>query len=311
MSSWRNILLAAALGLVACCAPSTASAGLIASANSTPATPIPLATGQLIVSDDLNGDSGRPATLLAEYDPTYHTLITSADLPSSLGNGLASELLGIPLRPNGSAYFRVTGAPDTLFIGDQTQSGRYSYQFNVYDAHHNLIQTIGPTFENVAPGMIDNIWLNPSSDPRRVGGTVDVILNNVIGPGTGNSIDFFQFTGLAAGQAFTAKFDASAFPGMLGVFNSAFSLIAVSNPNDPAGTLSGHADALGHVIIGVTGAGDTQFTGQHADTGAYTLQVIPSGVTPEPSTAVLAGLGATLAALLWQRRRRAVARTPE
>ncbi len=196
MASWSNnlwpyMLRTSAIGTALLCALATAQAGPVGHEQRLSAgdSCLHLTSGQLIVSDNLNGDVGRPATILGEYsDPRYQTLLASNTTGSVLGNGQASELTGIPLRSNGSAYFRVSGAPDSNFTGQQTQSGSYSYQFDIFDAQHNLIQSIAPAFENVVPGMIDNIWLDPSSDPRRVGGTVNVTLNNVIGPGTGDSL---------------------------------------------------------------------------------------------------------------------------
>ena len=303
MSCWPHILRIAAISLVWLCAQSTLEAGPLATANSTPATALALTSGKLIVSDDLNGNVGRPATILGEFeDSRFQKLLTSDAAGSVLGNGLASQLIGVPLRFNGSAYFRVSGAPDVNFTGEQTQSGSYSYQFNVYDAQHNLIQTIAPQFENVTPGMVDNIWLDPSTDPRRVGGTVDVLLNNVIGPGTGDSRDFFVFSGLQPFQPFSAKIDVATFPAMIGQFNNSNVLVSKSSPADPTATITGHADALGRVLIGVTGAPDSGFTGQHSEVGTYTLEVVPVTV-PEPSTALLLVVGAALAGC-WRRCRR-------
>ncbi len=303
MSWWPNILRISVIGLVGLCALATAQGGSLAMTNSTPATALRLTPGQLIVSDDLNGNVGRPATILGEFeDPRYQRLLLSDINSSVLGNGLASQLIGVPLRFNGSAYFRVTGAPDVQFTGEQTQSGSYSYQFDIFDAQHHLIESIAPEYENVVAGMIDNIWLDPSSDSRRIGGTVNVTLNNVIGPGTGDSRDFYVFAGLHPFQAFTARIDVATFPAMIGMFNSSNILVTKSNPTDPTATLTGHADALGRVLIGVTGAPDTGFIGQHSEVGTYTLEVLPVNV-PEPSTAVLVVLGATLAGC-WRQRRR-------
>ena len=35
---------------------------------------------------------------------------------------------------------RVTGAGDSAFDGSQNQSGRYSYQFSLYDSHGTLLE---------------------------------------------------------------------------------------------------------------------------------------------------------------------------
>jgi hypothetical protein len=298
-----------AVALVSHCALGTAGASSLSTANSSPNTPLVLTSGQLIVNDALDGNVGRPSTLLGEYDPAYHTLITSNQNGSPLGNGQASQLVGVPLRPNGSAYFRVTGAGDTQFNGTQTQLGRYSYQFNLFDAHHNLVTALPAQYDSVIPGMIDNVWLDPNSDPRLVGGTVDMTLNNIVGPGTGDSRDFFVFTGLQPGQAFTARLDFAAFHGLVGLFDNAHNLTVESNPADSTGTVTGHADQNGRVLIGVTGAPDTQFIGQHAETGAYTLEVIPVNV-PEPTAGLLLGLGGLIAGLGYARRHRRRRRVP-
>lgn len=303
MSSWSQLVRSVTIGIACLCALASAQAGPVVINNNTPATAYSLTTGQLIVSDSLNGNVGRPATILGQFeDSRYLTLLSSNTNGSPLGNGFASQLVGVPLRFNGSAYFSVTGAPDATFIGAHTQTGLYTYQFDVFDAQHNLIESIAPEFENVSAGMIDNIWLDPSADPRRVGGTVDVTINNLVGPGTGNSRDFWIFSGLAPFQDFTAKIDASTFAVMIGQFNGANALVTKSLSNDPTATISGKADALGRVKIGVTGVPDTGFIGQHALTGTYTLELLPVSV-PEPSTAALAIIGGAVG-LWWRMRRR-------
>lgn len=243
-----------------------------------------LAAGQLKVSDNLNGNVGRPNTLLGVYDPAFRALSLSDNDSSPVGNGLGSQLLNVPLRPNGSAYFRITGAPDTQFNGLQTETGRYSVRFDLYDKNHNFIETLPLINENVAPGMVDNLWIDPSSDPRRIGGTVDVTVNNVVGPGTGDSLDFFQFSGLQPNQPFTARVDNAAFHALIGQFDSAGQLLKSSNPGDTLGFFTGVADRFGRALIGVTGGGDSAFKGEHADTGTYTVELL---AVPEPGTLVL------------------------
>ncbi len=243
MSRWPSILCASVIGVVCLSAPAGASP---LPANDTPATATLLAPGQWVVSDDLNGNVGRPATILGEYeDSQYLTLLQSDTNSSVLGNGQASQLIGVPLRFNGSAYFRVTGAPDVNFTGHHTQSGTYSYQFDLFDAHHNPIESISAEYEDVVAGTFDAIWLDPTTDPRRIGGTVNVTLNNVIGPGTGDSLDFFLFAGLQPFQSFTAQIDTATFPVMIGQFNNASVLLNSSNPVDTTATLVGQADAQG------------------------------------------------------------------
>jgi hypothetical protein len=296
MSWLRNTLLA---GVLCLSHVATVPAAMVTSGS--PATTV--LSGQLVVSGSLDGNVGRPDTFLQEFDPAYQHVLASDDNSSTIGNGLASELTA-PLRTNGSAYFRVFGPSDSSapFNWGPNNWGLYTYQFTVYDVHHNLIQTLPPQMENVWPGMVNNIWLDPSSDPRRGGGTVTVTLNNVVGAGAGDSRNYYSFTGLQAGQPFTARIDAASFPGLIGLFDSNYNLTATSIPGSTTVTVAGHADPLGRVLIGVTGADDTQFTGQHAESGTYTIEVIPTAV-PEPSSVVLLGLGGALASLYWQSRR--------
>jgi hypothetical protein len=266
--------------------------------NNRPTQATILNAGQLTVADSLNGNSGRPNTLLASSDPAFREILAVDDNSSPLGNGFASKLTGVPLQPNGSAYFRVTGAPDATFTGNQTQSGSYSVRFDLYDAQHNFFETLPLDFEGVSPGMFDFIWFNPPkvTEPQRVGGTVDVTINNVVGPGTGDSLDYFWFSGLRPGQQFTARLTAD-FGALIGLYSGVNNLVAVSHPGDAAPTLIGNADAQGRILIGVSGGNDTGFKGEHVDAGQYLLTVIPAVTVPEPSSVVLLALGGTLAML--------------
>ena len=253
--------------------------------------------------DDLNGNVGRPDTLLGAYDPAFHTLSASDDNSSAAGNGTASELVGVPLRTNGSAYFRVTGKADTSFTGNHTQSGTYSVRYDLFDAHGVLFKTMPLEFENVAPGMVDNIWLDPPStpEPQRAGGTVNVTINNIVGPGTGDSLDFFLFSGLLPFQKFDAMVTGAEFPALLGLFNTQTRVLVSSNSDVMPG-LVGFADSQGRVLVGVSGKPDSLFKGAHAEVGDYTVEIIPV-VVPEPSAGVLLIVGGALAGFLARRRR--------
>jgi hypothetical protein len=296
----RNLRLAFTATLISLSAVASGRATMLN--NTTPAKAIVLTPGQFIVDGALNGTAASPSTLIGEYDPAYHTLIaSSASTISPLVNA-ASESLSVPLRLNGSAYFRVTGAPDTAFTGAQNQLGKYSVEFDLYDSHHNLFQTMPLIFDDVVPGMLDNIWLDPDSDPRRAGGSVTITVTNLVGPGTGHSLDYYVFTGLQPDQPFTATFNNVGFNALIGLFNNANQLTATSQSVNGVPVLVGTADHQGRALIGVTGAGDSQFKGLHDQTGQYGLELIVAP-TPEPSSAVLLGLGATLAGFHWRRRR--------
>ncbi len=276
--------------------------------NNTPAKATKLSAGQLVVHDDLNGNVGRPDTLLGAYDPAFRTLSASDDNSSAAGNGTASKLVGVPLRTNGSAYFRVTGKEDAVFVGDHVRSGSYSVRYELFNAQGVLFKTMPLEFENVAPGMVDNVWLDPPSiaEPQRAGGTVNVTINNIVGPGTGDSLDYFLFSGLLPNQKFDAMVIGADFPALLGLFNTQTRLLLSSNSDIMPG-LVGFADSQGRVLVGVSGKPDSLFKGEHAEVGDYTVEIIPV-IVPEPSAGVLLIAGGALAGF-WARRRRQSRRT--
>lgn len=275
--------------------------------NNLPSMATVLPGGQLVVHDDLNGNVGRPDTILGLYDPAYSTLMASDDESSPLGNGHASRLLGVPVRSNGSAYFRVTGAPDSTFVSNHMQSGQYSVRYDVRNPMGDLVPEKSFTeYESVSPLSLDNVWMNPSAPPAGflnwTGFTVDVTVNNVVGPGTGDSLDFFVFTGLAPFATISATITDAEFDALIGIYNN--NTLALSSVGGPP-TLVGQADAAGNVKIGVTGLGDDTFGGAHALVGEYTLAV---AVVPEPATLVLLSTGAALCGAWWLRKRHSIPR---
>jgi hypothetical protein len=297
-----TILAAATVAWLLCISPSDAAL-ITSDGNNTPAKATKLSSGQLVVHDDLNGNVGRPDTLLGAYDPAFRALAASNDDGSPAGNGTASTLVGIPLRSNGSAYFRVTGKEDTTFVGDHDQAGSYSVKYELFDSRGVLFKTMPLEYENVAPGMVDNIWLDPPStpEPQRAGGTVNVTINNIVGPGTGDSLDFFLFSGLLPNQKFDAMVTGADFPALLGLFNPQTRLLIASN-SDASPGLIGFADSQGRVLVGISGKPDALFKGEHAEVGDYTVEIIPE-LVPEPSTNLLLIVGGALTGF-WARRRR-------
>jgi hypothetical protein len=154
---------------------------------------------------------------------------------------------------------------------------------------------------------LDSIWNLPdNSIPNWTGYTADVTVNNVVGPGTGDSLDFFLFSGLTPNTPFLATLPVAEFDGVLGHYSSANVLLATSTLVEGVPTVAGVADNLGRAKIGVTGLGDSAFVGAHVEVGAYTLQIVE---VPEPAGAILAACGAGLAGLYWiGRRKRAAAK---
>jgi hypothetical protein len=291
----RQKLLTALVATVAAASALPLCASSIYEPNNAPNKAFALPAGQLVVNDDLNGNVGRPDTILGLYDPSYTILMDSDDDTSGFGNGHGSELLDVPLRPNGSAYFRVTGAPDATFVGAHSQLGKYSVTYKIRPPVGEPMPEIVKT-EWVMPGLLDNVWLNPDlSKPDWTGYTVDVRVNNVEGPGSGDSLDFFVFSGLGAAKPFMATLTAE-FQGKIGLYDDFNNLVATSQLIGGVQTISGFANALGKVKLGVTALVDTDFIGEHAEVGAYTLTVVP-----EPAAGVLALSGAAaICGLLWQ-----------
>ncbi|MGD9723897.1 MAG: PEP-CTERM sorting domain-containing protein [Pirellulales bacterium] len=272
--------------------------------NNTAGSATILNSGTLIVSDNLNGNAGRPDTLLGLYNASYTTLLASDNNGSTLGNGFASQLVDVPLNGNGSAYFRITGFADANFIGGHTQAGQYYVRFDLYDSNHNFFKTLPLEFDGVIPGFVDNIWIDPPAipEPQRVGGTVTVTVQNIVGPGTGDSVDFFWFSGLDPGQSFTAMLSTANFNARLGLFGGPSNTLQTSSEGAHP-SVSGIADGLGRALFAVTGAGDTNFLGVHAQAGDYTLVVLPA-IVPEPSSIVLLACGGAAAGLTFRRRRK-------
>lgn len=305
MQRIRRQPLAWMMGLVLLSASARATAAPIFEPNNTRPQATVLNPGTFVVNDSLNGAPGRADTLLGQFDSSYHTLIRSDNNSSPLGNGFASKLTGVPLGDNGSAYFSITGAGDTNFTGNHSQSGKYYVQFDLYDASHNFFKTLSLEYESVEPGMFDNIWIDPPlvPEPERVGGTVDITVNNLVGPGTGDSLDFFWFSGLQPGQAFTATLTTSTFDALIAQFDALGNLLAQSNPLAGIQTFNGLADAQGRALLAVTGRADVNFKGEHAAAGTYTLAIVPT-LVPEPGTAGLLAVGGASAALVWRRRRK-------
>jgi hypothetical protein len=301
-SMTRCLTLLAGLALLG--GATRAAAAPIFEPNNTKATATVLTPGTLVVNDSLNANVGRPDTVLGHYDPAYSTLLGFDDNDSPLGNGFASRMEMVPLELNGSAYFRVTGANDFSFIGAHTQLGKYYVQFDLYDSDHVFFKTLSLEFEHVSPGMVDNIWIDPPTvpEPERAGGFVTATVQNIVGPGSGDSVDFFLFTGLVPNVAFTAVVSNATFDARLGWFGGPSNALLSANEGAMP-TIAGTADALGRALLAVSGAGDANFGGVHAKTGTYTLTVLPM-VVPEPGSLVLAAIGALGALVVWRRRRR-------
>ena len=266
------------------------------------ATPLP--PGQTMVDDSLDGAAGRVDTLLGHFDPGFFNLLDSDDNSSKFGNGFASGLNGLSLTPDGSIFFAVTGTENVLFdpdIGSHTQIGSYQVYLDYYDSGGEFLETVIMGVESLQLDM-DTIWQFGNLD--RVGGSVDIHLDNLLGLGNGDPIDFFLFTGLPAGQPFTAEITTAQFEAGLGLFDAAGGNQLDFDIDTGPGMLpliSGFVPLTGQIVLAVTGASDPDFEGEHAEVGLYSLKVF---AVPEPNAAALLALGGLLSLLLvWRRKK--------
>jgi hypothetical protein len=298
----RHLTLVVSTGLALAAGGARAWADSIYESNNTVGTAAILPSGQLVVMDDLNGNAGRPDTVLGLYDAAYSTLLDVDNDGSTTGNGTASQLTLVPLDIHGGAYFRHSGYPDTSFITAHSQLGQYYVQFDLYTSAHAYFKTLSLEYESVEPGFLDNVWVDPPAapEPERIGGFVTATVQNIVGPGTGDSLDFFWFTGLGADMPFEAELTIHTFDALLAWFGGPNNQL-ITFDGGPNPKISGIADGLGRALIAVSGGGDNLFKGEHAKTGDYTLLVTP---VPEPASIALAAIGTVLAMLVRPRRRK-------
>ncbi len=236
-----------------------------------------LAPGALTVADELTpAVVGFPDTLLGVRN-LFGSVYGVDDDGSPVGNGLASGLGGVPTN-SGSIDFSVTGYTDESFVGDHTEFGQYRVFIDVYDFFDDFIETITAD-RTMQPGVVDDFYYEGDFDWN--GGSYDVYIDNTIG-GAAADMDFFTFTGLSPGAAFTAQ---TADPLMstvdtrLGWFDEFGSVIDVDDDSG-AGFLSlldGVVPASGMLTFGVTGQGDNDFLGDHNAEGTYELRLTLGG----------------------------------
>jgi hypothetical protein len=145
--------------------------------------------------------------------------------------------------------------------------------------------TNGDCQDSLYPSEVDNHWLNP--DPSREGGTANVHIDNVVGPGSGDSMDFWLLADLPVDQPFVAAITDAGFDPVLGQFDGEVQ-VAVDGDGTTLPQLEGHVPASGQLLLGVTGFDDLAFEGEHTQVGPYTLRVC---IIPEPTSVVLLALG--------------------
>lgn len=239
--------------------------------NNTFATATVLPSGVLSVADELTPPS-FPDTILGVRDH-FGGVYASDDNGSPYGDGNASGLGFVPTN-SGVIDFVVTGWPDFDFFGSHAESGFYEVFVDVYDFFGDPVDSFSEV-RFLEPGVMHDFYY---SDFEWINGNYDVYIDNTIG---NFDVDFFTFTGLTPGAAFTAETldpDENNIDTYLGWFDNSGLLIGEDDDGGggPSGWLSlieGVVPEDGTLTFAVTGYGDINFDGDHADTGTYELQL--------------------------------------
>jgi hypothetical protein len=164
--------------------------------NETFATSTVLSPGILSVLDALaDTNPSIPDTVLGVRDQ-FGSIYATDDDGSPLGDGTASGIGGVPTN-SGSIDFAVSGHPDFTFDGSHSEQGSYRVYVDVYDFFGDLVDELSED-RSLQPGIVHNFSF---SDFDWIGGDYDVYIDNLI---AASDVDFFTFTGLTPGAAFTA-----------------------------------------------------------------------------------------------------------
>lgn len=239
--------------------------------NQTFTTATVLPPGVLTVADDLF-PAVFPDTLLGARD-LFGNVFTYDDHSSPLGDGRASALYGISTN-SGSINFSVTGWPDENFEGGHGEFGDYEVFVDVYDFFGAPVDSFSE-IRTLQPGAVD--LFDFPGEAEWIGGTYDAFIDNSLG-GEPGDVDFFTFTGLTPGAAFTAEtvdpnvFEIDTF---LGWFDSSGNLLA-SDDDGAGGRLSlleGIVPSNGMLTFAVTGFSDDDFVGNHSEDADYELKL--------------------------------------
>jgi hypothetical protein len=225
----------------------------------------------LTVADALTATTAPfPDTLLGIRDQ-FGTVYHIDDNGSPVGDGFASGAGGLQTN-SGEVSFSVTGYADFDFVGTHSESGQYEVFVEVYDFFGDPVDEFSEV-RTLGPGVVHNFSY---SDFEWLNGDYNVYIDNTVG--AISDVDFFTFTGLTVGAQFIASTVDPASSGIdtfLGWFDSGGSL-QDSDDDGAGGTLSrieGAVPAGGQLTFAVTGFGDDNFAGSHAEEGTYELRL--------------------------------------
>ena len=238
--------------------------------------------GILTVTDDLSPGSGTaPDTLLGifdegGFDPFENFIIDNED-SSTLGDGRASGVTGVDVNPDGSINMIVTGSGDFLFEADHEESGGYKAFVEVFDHQGGSLDEFSVN-GSLQSGMMDPYTF---TNAAWLGGNFSINLDNTVDGFTGGDVDFFTFTGLSAGAMFSAQTASiGSIDTILGWYSDAGVLLAQDDDSGPGvwSKLEGTIPASGQLTFAVTGSGDAQFLGEHAQQEVYDLVLTIDGI---------------------------------
>ena len=267
----RTWIAATTLALLILAAPA-----LAAEPNETYQTATVLGSGVLTVSDEL---LQPPDTMMAAVDMfggINGNYFSDDDGPFAAT--FASALTDVPTN-SGTIRFAVTGINDDFFEGNHAEFGRYQAVIDARDSFGDVVDTFASEIVTMEPVIVQEFTY---SSFEWLGGTYDVYINNVVDFVGWADMDFYTFTGLTPGTAFTAETSdplASGVDTLLGWFNGS-EFPSVIDDDGGTGALSrlvGVVPANGQVTLGVTGSGDVGFDGEHATRGTYDLKLTLGG----------------------------------
>lgn len=258
------------------------TAGMASSAepNETFATATILAPGVRSVLDGLTpGQIVSPDTLLGIRN-AGGTITTIDDNGSTLGNGLASGVTGIPTN-SGAISFSVSGKGDNTFTGNHAEAGDFDVEIEVVNSLGVIIDSFFTGVETLQPGQVKNFSFSGNS--AWVGASFSANIDNALSDPTGGDVDFFTFTNLPKGASFVAQTSdpSSGINTYLFQYNSLGNVIALDDNSgqDNFSLLSGIVPADGTLTFAVTGFGDTFRNGAHLENGSYELSLaIDTGI---------------------------------